>query len=172
MNRVILIKDTGNKAAEKAMESFVRCGDIVYLASGKTLEIPGVRVLDPVSAAEKIQEKEGKLDILLIGVPEYDGESFVGSKHNYDGILNYITDCAQSNLQLVESCLPLLRNGMKRIACITEKESSNSWSAGEKTLAFHQALAGQNMMGKILFNKLRPEGFTFRWYCAGTLPME
>ena len=22
------------------------------------------------------------------------------------------------------------------------------------------------MMGKLYFNRLRPEGFTFRWYCA------
>ena len=59
---------------------------------------------------------------------------------------------------------------MKRIAAITEIESSNSWSTGKTDLAYHASLAGLNMMGKFLFNHLRPEGFTFRWYCDDGAP--
>ena len=51
-----------------------------------------------------------------------------------------------------------------------EMESSNSWSTGRADLAYHASLAGLNMMGKILFNRLRPEGFTFRWYCDDGAP--
>ena len=94
----------------------------------------------------------------------------IGAGHDSAVLVDAMMRNVYGSRSTAEAFLPLLRRGMKRIAAITEIESSNSWSTGKTDLAYHASLAGLNMMGKILFNHLRPEGFTFRWYCDDGAP--
>ena len=47
---------------------------------------------------------------------------------------------------------------------ITESGSSISWTKETDDFAYHMSLAAIHMMEKLYFNRLRPEGFTFRCY--------
>ena len=85
-----------------------------------------------------------------------DGE--IGAGHDSAVLVDAMMRNVYGSRSTAEAFLPLLRRGMKRIAAITEIESSNSWSTAKTDLAYHASLAGLNMMGKILFNHLRPEG--------------
>lgn len=70
-----------------------------------------------------------------------------------------------SAFSTVNAALPLLRAGKgKRIAVLTEEKSSINLHRGEDDYAYQMSLASLNMMERILFNALRPEGFTFRNY--------
>ena len=169
MKKTVLLLPFG-PAAEEAARWFATHGDRVYFAGknapGGTFPLPA-DPLDPVSLSEairKIQQDAGLLDILVLGIPHTADEP-VGAPHDYDAMLQTMTDALYGCRAWIEACLPLLEKGMKRIAAITKPESSNSWSTGENDLAYSASLAALNMMGKIHFNRLRPQGYTFRWYC-------
>ena len=174
MNNIVLILRAGPES-EAAARWFAAHGDRVYL-TGDTAPA-GVQPLplnpcDEASlstAVKTIERQEGRMDILVLGIsPTTDGP--VGAPHDYDAMLQTMTDSLYGCRALVEACLPLLEKGKKRIAAITNMESSNSWSTGENDLAYGASLAALNMLGKIFFNRLRPQGYTFRWYCQSELP--
>lgn len=180
MNRVVLLMDTGRAAVLEAASWFIDHGDRVYLGVREMPEekICGAAylVFDPLcaadlqKAAETVKAQDSRLDILVTGAVCHPNDSEIGTGHDYDGMLDALLQNIYGSRVAIEAFLPLLRLGMKRIAMITEIESSNSWSTGMDDLAYHASLAGMNMMGKILFNRLRPEGFTFRWYCDDGVP--
>ena len=175
MDRVVLLMETGRAATAEAAAWFLSHGDRVYLGARALPEtkIDGAEYLlfdplDPESlgaAVKTVEAQAGKLDIFVAGAACHPQDGEIGTAHDYEAIADTMMQNIYGNRVTVEAFLPLLRLGMRRIAEITEIESSNSWSAGKDDLAYHASIAGMNMMGKILFNHLRPEGFTFRWYC-------
>ena len=82
-----------------------------------------------------------------------------------DQMLDVMMENVYGNLQTVKAFEPLLKCGMKRIAGIVDIESSNNYAVQADDMAYHASAAAFNMMGKGLCNHLRPDGFTFRWYC-------
>ena len=62
--------------------------------------------------------------------------------------------------------MPLLQKGEgKRICVVTTLDSSNNYTRGSDNFARHISKAPLNMALNQLFNKYRPDGFTFRVYC-------
>ncbi|MGN0478403.1 MAG: hypothetical protein ACI4GO_03130 [Hominenteromicrobium sp.] len=180
MNRIVLLMESERAAVLETASWFAAHGDRVYLGV-RVLpkQVPeGVRclVFDPLcaesleKAVKTVEAEAGRLDIFVAGVPDHPKDGEIGTGHDEAEMLETLMRSIYGSRTAIEAFLPLLRRGMKRIAAITEIESSNSWSTGREDLAYHTALAGMNMMGKILFNRLRPEGFTFRWYCDGAAP--
>lgn len=180
MNRVVFLMDTGRAATLEAAAWFIAHGDRVYLGVRTLPEIKteGIEylILNPLDeeglqqTVKTVEEQCGRLDILVIGAGLHPKDGEIGTGHDYDQMADTIAQNVYGCNRTVEAFLPLLQQGMKRIASITEIESSNSWSTGKEDLAYHASLASINMLGKILFNKLRPEGFTFRWYCDDGVP--
>lgn len=115
----------------------------------------------------EIEQKEGRVDLLLLGVDErVPGDGPLGA-HDYEALLEAVSRQINQAQAAIEDALPLLRRGtLKRIGMITRRESSVSYCRDDCDYARHMAWAGLNMAGKIYFNRLRPEGFTFRWYCG------
>lgn len=176
----VLMMDTGRQAVWRAADWFAAKGDDVTVLTRRQTRHEGVRTLavdwmDKSALDKAIQEaaKQDRLDMLILGVPRCDADGPIGTGHDTERMEDTLVECARGTLNLIEASLPFLRRGMKRIACITETESSNAWSQGKDNLTYHQCLAGMNMLGKLMFNRLRPEGFTFRWYCddEGAAPM-
>lgn len=161
MKKIVLCMDHGNSALEEVKK---------YLASHdcKVYTLPEGE--DNVKALlTQIEQKEGSVDLLFFGVDEQIPEDgAVGTKHDYKMLLETVggqVNCVQNT---IEAALPLLRKGnLKRIGMITKKASSVSYCKDDHNYGQHMAWAGINMVGKIYFNLLRPEGFTFRWYCEG-----
>ncbi len=174
MNRTVLLLHAG-PASEAAARWFAARDDRVYYAAEAAPEGAHSLPADPCdaaslsAAAEKIEREAGKLDILVLGIsPTEDGPA--GAPRDYDAMLQTMTDNLYGCRAWMEACLPLLEKGMKRIAAITTAESSNSWSTGSADLTHSASLAALNMLGKIYFNRLRHQGYTFRWYCHSDSP--
>ena len=180
MNRIVLLMETGRAATKEAAKWFAEHGDIVYIGvkAAPVVKTDGVEylVFDPCTgdgmqaAVETVEQKHGKLDIFVMGASCHPEDGVIGSGHDYEQYLDVLMENICGNRTAVEAFLPLLRLGMKRVANITEVESSNNWSTGKTDMAYHASLAGLNVTGKMVFNKLRPEGFTFRWYCDDGVP--
>lgn len=159
-----------------AARDFAADGNRVYVVSetreaGELREGENLTVLeaDPLqgdsvaNAVRRVQEACGKLDLLVVGAGEHlPGDGEVGS-HDYEAMMDVIGRNADGAYRLVEAFLPLLRAGEgKRIAVLTERSSSVSYCGQTGDFAYQMSLAMVNMMEKIYFNALRPEGFTFR----------
>lgn len=160
MSKIVLCIDNRNPYQGEAKGYLASQDCKVYSLSEKE---SNVRTL-----LTEIEQKEGKVDILLFGVDEQIPEDgSIGMKHDYDALLKVVAEQINRTQDTIEATLPLLRKGdMKRIGMITKKDSSNSNCKDDCNYGQHMAFAGLNMVGKLYFNLLRPEGFTFRWYCA------
>lgn len=153
MSRVVLCVENGNAFLEETKK---------YLASHdcKVYTLP--------EGKERLEEMPGEIDILLLAVSgQLPGDRAIGEGHDCEKLLEIVSGQISGLNEVIEAALPLLRKGkLKRIGLITDKASSVSGCKDERNYAQHMAWAGINMMGKLYFNRLRPEGFTFRWYCA------
>lgn len=160
MSRIVLCIDNGNSCMEETKGFLLSHDCRVYTACE---EKPDVGLL-----LEEIEQKEGRLDLLLFGVNEHmPGDGAIGQGHDCDRLLEAVSGEINRVQEAIEASLTLLRRGgLKRIGMITKTESSISYCKAETNYGEHMAWAGLNMVGKLYFNLLRPEGFTFRWYCA------
>lgn len=160
MKKIILCLDNGNKSMSSVKDYFKTHNCEVY-----TLPEEDV---DHSTFIEEIRQKEGYIDLLLLGAAENTmGDGAINEAHDYDKLLESVGGQINRIQNVIEEALPLLRKGnLKRIGMITKKESSISCCRENNNYGLHMTWAGLNMVGKIYFNLLRPEGFTFRWYCA------
>lgn len=160
MDKIVLCIENGNFCMEEAKKYLDCHGCKVYtLPEGES---------DIHTLLAEIERNEGKVDLLLLGVHErMQEDGAIGTKRDCGALLEML--CGQINRiqDAIEATIPLLRKGeLKRIGMITKKESSISNCRDDCNYGQHMAWAGINMVGKLYFNLLRPEGFTFRCYCA------
>ncbi|MBO7357580.1 MAG: hypothetical protein J6U37_03540 [Lachnospiraceae bacterium] len=111
------------------------------------------------------------IDMLVLFLPEKEslnaGKS-IRDELDFRALSEEISD-AVSNLPeyVKENIGRFKKDGLKRIAFITDKQASIRESLEETDFSYHCAQAATTMMMKILFNTYRPEGFTFRCFAAG-----
>lgn len=160
MNEIVLIAGMKYKEAADTAAFFRTQGDIVY-----TLDHA-----DDKAGLEKVLkelETEGQLDYLIIQAAEH-GQNVkpIGSdKLDYEDIAKTYDTNVGATFELVETMLPLLRAGKKRIGLITSASTSIRCVTETEDFGYAMAQASLHMMWKQYFNKLRPEGFTFRCFC-------
>lgn len=177
MKRIILFSEILSETACEAAEKFVRQGHRVYALSEETkraVSAEGVCYLNAAAWREEEAEKalaqieEGYLDILVLAASRHcsrDGDITEG--HNYGEMLQVMDENVNGAYNVFRKSLPLLYKGKeKRIAVITEERASINRTREKTDYAYLMSLASIHMMQKILFNRLRPEGFTFRNYAA------
>lgn len=160
MSKIVLSIDSGNVYQEEA-KNYLNAHDCkVYTLSEEDACIEALLT--------EIEQMEGRIDLLLFGAKEQIPEDGpVGTVHDCEVLLNVVGGQINRTQEVIEAALPLLRRGdMKRIGMITRKDSSISGCMADCNFGQRMGLAGLNMLGKIYFNLLRPEGFSFRWYCA------
>lgn len=159
MSRIVLCVENGNPYLEEA-KRYLELHDCKVYTLSKGME-------DLKELLEEIAQKEGRIDVLLLcadGQMPPDGA--IGEGHDYEKLLDMVSGQISGMQQAIEEALPLLRKGeLKRIGMITNKNSSISNCRADRNYGQHMTWAGFNMVGKLYFNQLRPEGFTFRWYC-------
>lgn len=146
-------------------------GDIVYALGGADGAAPdGVTMLaadrtSPASiaqAAETIPEKTVDLLVLSNGV-HGTADGTIRGHHSMAGMENVLDQNLACSYFLTEAVLPKMKqSGMKRIAVLTETKASNNETKETADFAYAMSAAATNMLQHILFNRLRPEGFTFR----------
>ena len=146
MNRSVLLTNGNLSSVQRAAAWFAAAGDHVYISRTENAEaLPeGVCSLpfDPMcresltAAVSLLEKREGKLDILILSTGSYMHDGEIGTGHDCDAMLDILMQNLYGSFETIEAFLPLLRRGMKRIAAITDMESSNSYSAGKDDLAY------------------------------------
>jgi len=146
----------------------------VHMLCSEAIALSGVTVhacsLLDVPAVEAAARSMGSIDVLILGVPPVMDDGPIGTGHNTAQMLEDLTLSGRGNANVLEAALPLMKDGLRRIACITEREASVGASVGAGSMTRHMALAGLNMLCRCQFNRLRPQGYTFRWYAADETP--
>lgn len=174
MEKIVLMMDTGRDASVRAAKWLARNGCRVTLLQKEKRETPGVDSVEidllDTAAVQALAESFERIDVLVLGAPPCPPDGPIGAGHDLDAMLDALTYLGRGTGNLLEACEPKLRMGMKRIACITEPECSHALGVEADNLLRHQMLCALNVLGKELFNRLRPEGFTFRWFCEGDTP--
>lgn len=160
MSKIVLCIDNGNSFFEETKKYLDSHDCKVYATSEKGQDIK--------TFLEEIDQREGKLDILLFGVDEQiPQDGAIGEKHDCEMLLEVLSGQINRVKEAIDAALPLLHKGDEKcIGMITKKDSSISNCKDDRNYGQHMAWAGLNMVGKLYFNLLRPEGFRFRWYCA------
>lgn len=114
-------------------------------------------------------QNAGELDLLVCGlegdpVPEADGAP---DEADPAALLAVYERYALGTVQTVHDFLPLLeKGGQKRIAFLTSRDGSNQLCRETDNSGKRMALSAVNMFASLLFNELRPKGYTVRMYCA------
>lgn len=92
----------------------------------------------------------------------HDGE--IGTGHDFDRMEAVLSEKLFAMKCCVDSAIPFMRGGGKRIAFLTSAASSVSMCSDCSQFAEHMLLAAVNMLAKMTFNRLRPMGFTVRCF--------
>ncbi len=172
MNRTILFSEMMSEKSRRAAADFVEKGDIVYAIGGKqNSDVPeGVKLLaadrtDPESIAQAAASiAEDHIDLLVLSNGVHgDADGTIRGHHSMVVMEQVMDENLACNHFLTETVLPKMKaGGMKRIAVLTETKASNNETKETEDFAYAMSAAATNMMQHILFNRLRPEGFTFR----------
>lgn len=171
----ILFSEIGRKEARITAETFAGRDEFQVYAlqcPGEQVKAKGVTVL-PVAKRRQAEIEETlkkanleTLDLLVLSASKHapeDGK--VGGGRDYEAILNVLSENVNGNLETVRAALPFLEKGeKKRIALLSDKAASVAASGENQDYAYLMSQAALRMVEKILFNKLRKDGYTFRCY--------
>ena len=115
-----------------------------------------------VRAAELTREYTDRIDILINCAGIYGDDQ----EEKFKDIINVNT---MGPLRVIRAFLPLMENGMRRL-CFFSSESGSSATqhrGDDGGSAYCMSKSMLNMEVKLLFNELRPKGYTFRLYHPG-----
>lgn len=158
MKEIVLIAGTQFREAAETADWFKQQGAVVY-------EISSVADTAAKAQALKTIQGEGKLDYLVIQATARGENVQPLGQLDYSDLSRVFNQSINGAHELIEAALPYLREGKKRLGLITSAATSTREPEETKDFAFAMTQAGLHMLWKLYFNKLRPEGFTFRVFC-------
>ena len=158
MKDIVLIAGTQfNEAAETAAW-FKAHGATVY-------ELPSAADEAGRNVLLQAIENEGRLDCLIIQATDRGRNVQPLGQLDFQDMGDVFNQGVNGAHALIEALLPFLRLGKKRLGLITSATASVREPLETADFAFAMTQAGLHMLWKLYFNKLRPEGFTFRCFC-------
>lgn len=122
------------------------------------------------TAAQEVWEKTDHIDLLInnAGVISSTMMRTIREPQDYAEIHRLYDVNSLGPLRVVEAFLPLMDQGkMKRLCFISSESGSISRSHRQSWFGYCMSKTALNMAVSILFNHLRPEGYTFRLYHPG-----
>jgi NAD(P)-dependent dehydrogenase (short-subunit alcohol dehydrogenase family) len=139
----------------------------------RSLHIIPLDVTSPDSirgAAESVEQVAGSLDMLINNAGVFSASVFrsIREPQDYAEMQRLYDVNTLGPLRVVEAFLPLLdRGGLKRLCFVSSEAGSIGASDRTAWYGYCMSKAALNMGVRILFNHLRPEGYTFRLYHPG-----
>ncbi|HEX8465438.1 MAG TPA: SDR family NAD(P)-dependent oxidoreductase [Abditibacterium sp.] len=124
------------------------------------------------AAAREVAALSSSLDLLLSNAAVFTETSYPTIRHaqNYDEMLRLYNVNTLGALRVVEAFLPLLDAGeMKRLCFVSSEAGSLTRAHRGSWFGYCQSKAALNMAARLLFNDLRPQGFSFRLYHPGSI---
>jgi len=122
------------------------------------------------AAARAVAEATDHVDVLInnAGVSSRSSERNIREAQDYDDMHRMYDVNALGPLRAVEALMPLLdRGAMKRLCFVSSEAGSINNAQRTSWFGYCMSKTALNMAVKILFNHLRPEGYTFRVYHPG-----
>lgn len=122
------------------------------------------------AAAETTRGLTDRLDLLIsnAGVNSRTSPRTIREEQEYDEMRRLYEVNALGGLRVVEEFLPLLERGaMKRLCFVSSEAGSIGRAHRTSWFGYCMSKAAINMAVKLLFNDLRPQGYTFRLYHPG-----
>lgn len=122
------------------------------------------------AAAQVVAQNSDHLDLLInnAGVISPAMYRTIREPQDYDEIHRMYDINAVGPLRVVEAFLPLMDRGkLKRLCFISSESGSIGRSYRQSRYGYCMSKSALNMAVSILFNHLRPEGYTFRLYHPG-----
>jgi NAD(P)-dependent dehydrogenase (short-subunit alcohol dehydrogenase family) len=123
-----------------------------------------------LSAAKAAQKECEALDVLVnnAAIAPKNSRNTIREGQDYDGIMQAFNVNTLGYLRTTEAFLPLLDRGAgKRLCYVSSEAGSIARSNRPHMYGYCMSKAALNMGASILFNSLRPDGYTFRLYYPG-----
>lgn len=121
-------------------------------------------------AAELVSQDADHVDLLVnnAGVNSLSRTQAIREGQDYDEMHRLYNINALGAVRVVEAFLPLIeKSEMRRLCFVSSEAGSIERATRQAWFPYCMSKAALNMGVKILFNDLRPEGYTFRLYHPG-----
>ncbi len=121
-------------------------------------------------AAELVGATTDHVDVLInnAGVITTPVETLISDRQNYAEMHRLYDTNSLGPLRMVEAFLPLLQKSHTKRLCFVSSEAGSIERCRRKGwYGYCMSKTALNMAVRIMFNELRPEGFTFRLYHPG-----
>jgi NAD(P)-dependent dehydrogenase (short-subunit alcohol dehydrogenase family) len=135
-----------------------------------TLHIVPLDVGDTEScyaAAAAVGTVTDTVDVLVNNAGITGGRGEIGEGLDYAAIERAYNVNALGPIRVVEAFLPLVSSGLRRLCFVSSEAGSIAKSYRTNGFGYYMSKSAVNMAVKITFNRLRPEGYTFRLYHPG-----
>ncbi len=120
------------------------------------------------AAAQRVAAEVDHVDLLISNAGIRGEREALGEGLSYKDMLQAYNVNALGGLRMVEAFLPLLDRGqMKRLCFVSSEAGSIALAHRDSGLGYGMSKTALNMIVKLLFNQLRPKGYTFRLYHPG-----
>ena len=176
----VIIADAGSSFGKKITEKFLKEGWKVYAGYMDKVNLPETAGdLIPFEFEAKnhpsvlaLRELIGEaVDMIIVNVDKQlgDPDTTISEDIDFDSMREAYEYNTLTPLYLINASMPLLEKGeLKRICVVTTKDASNNACYDTANYYNHVSRAPLNMAVTQLFNGLRPEGYSFRYYCKDT----
>ncbi len=142
-----------------------QCPDRLHIVPLDVASIESVR-----AAAEAVAALTDRVDVIInnAGVTSRTSRIPISEPQDYDEMHRLYNVNALGSLRVVEAFLPLTRESdLKRLCFVSSEAGSVGMAQRTAWYAYCMSKAALNMGVKLMFNHLRPEGYTFRLYHPG-----
>lgn len=121
------------------------------------------------AAAQTVTAQVDHIDLLInnAGILGGGDRSRIRSGLDYTKMLRVYDVNTLGVVRVVHAFLPLTDRGLRRLVFISSNLSSIAMMSGQGEVGYAMSKTALNMAVKIMFNHLRPEGYTFRLYHPG-----
>jgi NAD(P)-dependent dehydrogenase (short-subunit alcohol dehydrogenase family) len=119
------------------------------------------------AAAEAVAAEVDHVDLLINSAGISAGRGELGGEIDEQAMHRAYDVNAIGPIRVVDAFIPLTEAGMRRLAFVSSEAGSIARSHRQAQLGYCMSKAALNMAAKIMFNRLRPEGYTFRLYHPG-----
>jgi NAD(P)-dependent dehydrogenase (short-subunit alcohol dehydrogenase family) len=120
-----------------------------------------------LSAAEAVAGTVDHVDLLINNAGIGAGKGELGGEIDEEAMHRAYDVNAIGPIRMVDAFLALTEAGMRRLAFVSSEAGSIARSHRQAQLGYCMSKAALNMAVKIMFNRLRPDGYTFRLYHPG-----
>lgn len=119
------------------------------------------------AAVRTVSEMADHIDLLINNASVGGGRRELREGLNDAAIHRAYDANALGPIRMVETFLPLTDRGMRRLGFVSSEAGSIAMSHRQGGFGYCMSKGALNMAVKIMFNHLRPEGYTFRLYHPG-----